>query len=69
MSSDLPQERARELQETAEVIGKLAEDEAAFSSVVEALSARAAERFQSILDEHGLFERCRPVCRSPCRTH
>jgi hypothetical protein len=69
MSSDLPEERARELQETAEVIGKLAEDEAAFSSVVEAFRARDAERFQSILAEHELFERCRLVCRFLCSKH
>ena len=67
--TDASNERARELQETAEVIGKLAEDEAQFGAVVEAFRAEDVERFQSILAQVGVIDRCRLVCRFLCSKH
>lgn len=59
-------EPTSELQETGASLARLAEDEHAFVSVVEAFAAGDAERMRAVLDEVGLFERCSLLCRWLC---
>lgn len=62
-------ERFDELRQTGEAIGKLAEDEAAFTRTVEAFRAQDAERFQSELGKLGLQRFCVLICRWLCSKH
>ena len=62
-------DRLIELQQTAEAMGKLAENEALFTGAVEAFRAQNPERFQSVLAQVGLLPRCRLVCQFLCSKH
>src|ERR1019366_3786359 len=61
--------RIAELQQTAEAVAKLAENEALFNTAVEAFRAQNAEGFQAALAHVGLQPRCRLVCRFLCSRH
>jgi hypothetical protein len=66
-SSDI--QRLEELKETGRVIGKLAQDEAAFTRAAEAFRAQNAEAFQSELSKLELLGRCHLICRWFCSKH
>jgi len=63
------EEKIRELQDTAEAVSKLAEDEGAFTRTVEAFRAQNADEFQAELSKIGLLNRCRLICRFLCTKH
>ncbi|HKO99115.1 MAG TPA: hypothetical protein VJU86_19095 [Pyrinomonadaceae bacterium] len=68
-SDQTKDENIRELQDTAEVIQKLASDEKAFNEAHAAFIAEDAVRFEAVLTRVGIFERCHIVCRFFCRKH
>jgi hypothetical protein len=62
-------ERLTELRETAQAVGKLAENAEAFASVVDAFRAEDADRFQAGLAAVGIDRWCPLVCRWLCNKH
>lgn len=58
-----------ELQQSAEAVGILANDEKAFSEAVEGFRSKKVEAFQAALSRVGLLGRCRLVCRFFCSKH
>lgn len=61
--------RMDELRQSAEAVGKLAENEQAFSAVVAAFQQKNVEGFQAALSSVGLLGRCRLICRFFCSKH
>lgn len=62
-------ERIAELRQTGEAVGKLAENEAAFTRTVEAFRAQNAADFRGELRELGLLRFCILICRWLCSKH
>ena len=62
-------DRFEELQQSAETMSKLAEDEKGFQELVAAFREQDADRFQAVLDRAGLLQRCPLVCRYLCSKH
>jgi hypothetical protein len=58
-----------ELRQSGEAIGRLAEDEKAFTLAQEAFRNKDAARFQEALVAVDIFEHCRLVCRWFCSVH
>src|SRR6476660_10268583 len=59
----------RELQQTAEVIQKLAGNEQAFSEAHAAFIVEDAVGFEAALNKVGIVEHCHIVCRFFCKKH
>jgi len=51
-----------EIQETAEIIGKIAADERAFRAIIEAHENEEADTFQEELSKLGLLDHCEKIC-------
>lgn len=62
-------DRLRELTLSAEVMGKLAQDEEAFTEAVKAYMDEDAERFQKALEHAGIQDYCGVVCQYLCSKH
>jgi len=58
--------RLAELRETAEAVGKLADDKDAFGKAVEAFRAQDVDAFRDVLDRFDLLGRCHLICRWLC---
>ncbi|MGZ8437853.1 MAG: hypothetical protein ACXWXR_04855 [Candidatus Limnocylindrales bacterium] len=63
------EERLDELRDTAEAVGKLAEDKEAFARAVEAFRAEDVDAFRDVLGRFDLLERCHLICRWLCSKH
>jgi hypothetical protein len=68
-SDETPDANIQELQQTAEVIQKLAGNEEAFSEAHAAFLAEDPARFEAALGKVGIVEHCHIVCRFFCRKH
>ena len=69
MSDDTTDDRLDDLRETAEAVGRLADDKAAFGRAVEAFRAQDVDAFRDVLGRFDLLDRCHLICRWLCSKH
>ncbi len=69
MSDDRTDDRLDDLRETAEAVGRLADDKAAFGRAVEAFRAEDVDAFRDVLGRFDLLDRCHLICRWLCSKH
>jgi hypothetical protein len=66
MDEILDQELTQDVSQTAEALGKIAQDENAFRLLVESFRAQDYEEFRELLIRFGLIDRCHLVCKWLC---
>ncbi|HEY4327485.1 MAG TPA: hypothetical protein VGN20_26105 [Mucilaginibacter sp.] len=66
---EIPDDNVKELQQTSEVVEKLAADPAAFKKAYAAYKANDPVEFEAALTKVGIAERCHVVCVFFCRKH
>jgi hypothetical protein len=66
MAEMLNQELTQDVILTAEVLGKIAEDEFAFRLLVESYRAQDYEVFRELLTRFGMLDRCDLICKWLC---
>lgn len=66
MADILDQDLTLDVTQTAEVLGKIAEDEFAFRLLVESYRAQDYEVFRELLTRFGMLERCDLICKWLC---
>ena len=64
MSDD--QEPVQDVIQTAEVLGKIAEDETAFRLLVQSYRAQDHEAYRDLLRRFGVLDRCHLICEWLC---
>jgi hypothetical protein len=69
MPGDRTDDRLDDLRETAEAVGRLADDKAAFGRAVEAFRAQDVDAFRDVLGRFDLLDRCHLICRWLCSKH
>ena len=69
MPDDRTDDRLDDLRETAEAVGRLADDKAAFGRAVEAFRAQDVDAFRDVLGRFDLLDRCHLICRWLCNKH
>ncbi len=66
MAEILDQDLTQDVTQTAEVLGKIAQDEFAFRLLVESYRAQDYEVFRELLNRFGMLDRCDLICKWLC---
>ena len=69
MADDPFEGRLAELRDTADAVGRLADEKEAFGRVVEAFRAQDVDTFRDVLGRFDLLDRCHLICRWLCSKH
>ena len=69
MPEDQDQEPVQDVLQTAEVLGRIAEDETSFRLLVQSYRAQDHEAYRHLLERFGVIGRCRLICEWLCWKH